>query len=32
MARKRFTTEQTVRLLREADVRLSDGEAIGTVC
>jgi putative transposase len=32
MARKRFTTEQIIGLLREAEVRLSQGHAIGTVC
>ena len=32
MARKRFTTEQIIGLLREAEVRLSRGQAIGTVC
>ncbi len=32
MALKRFTTEQIIGLLREADVRLSQGQAIGTVC
>ena len=31
MARKRFTTEQIIGLLREAEVRLSQGQAIGTV-
>ena len=30
MARKRFTTEQIIGLLREAEVRLSQGQAIGT--
>jgi transposase-like protein len=32
MARKRFTTEQIIGLLREAEVRLSQGQTIGTVC
>jgi putative transposase len=32
MARKRFTTEQIIGLLREAEVRLSQGQSIGTVC
>jgi transposase-like protein len=32
MARKRFTTEQIIGLLREAEVRLSQGQPIGTVC
>lgn len=30
MARKQFTTEQIIGLLREAEVRLSQGQAIGT--
>ena len=32
MARKRFTTEQIIGLLREAEVRLRQGQAIGTIC
>ena len=32
MARKRYTTEQIIGLLREAEVRLSQGQTIGTVC
>ena len=32
MARKRFTTEQIIGLLREAEVRLGQGQAIGTIC
>jgi hypothetical protein len=32
MARKRFTTERIIGLLREAEVRLSQGQAIDTVC
>jgi transposase-like protein len=32
MARKRFTTEQIIGLLREAEVLLSQGHPIGTVC
>jgi hypothetical protein len=32
MAPKRFTTEQIIGLLREAEVRLSQGQAIGMVC
>ena len=32
MARKRFTTEQIIGLLREAEVRLGQGQPIGTVC
>ena len=32
MARKRDTTEQIIGLLREAEVRLGQGQAIGTIC
>ena len=32
MARKRSTTEQIIGLLREAEVRLGQGQAIGTIC
>ncbi len=32
MARKRYTTEQIIGLLREAEVRLGQGQTIGTVC
>ena len=32
MARKRFTTGQIIGLLREAEVRLGQGQAIGTIC
>ena len=32
MARKRFTTEQIIGLLREAEDRLGQGQAIGTIC
>jgi transposase-like protein len=32
MARKRYTTEQIIGLLREAEVRIGQGEAIGTIC
>jgi len=32
MARKRYTTEQIISLLREAEVRLSRGETIGGIC
>ena len=32
MARKRYATEQIIGLLREAEVRLSQGQTIGTVC
>jgi transposase-like protein len=32
MARKRFTTEEIIGLLREAEVRLSQGQTIGSVC
>ena len=31
MARKRYTTEQIIGLLREAEVRLSQGQKIGTI-
>jgi transposase-like protein len=32
MARKRYTTERIIGLLREAEVRLSQGQKIGTIC
>jgi len=32
MARKRFTVEQIIGKLREAEVRLSQGETVGQVC
>lgn len=32
MSRKRYTPEQIIGMLREAEVRLSKGETIGTVC
>lgn len=32
MSRKRYTPEQIIGLLREAEVRLSQGEKIGTIC
>jgi putative transposase len=32
MARKRYTTEQIIGMLREAEVRLAQGETIGVVC
>lgn len=32
MARKRFTTEEIIGLLREAEIRLSQGQTIGSVC
>jgi putative transposase len=32
MARKRYTTEQIIGILREAEVRLSQGQTIGTIC
>ena len=32
MARKRYTTEQIIGLLREAEVRLGQAETIGTAC
>jgi transposase-like protein len=32
MARKRYTTEQIIGMLREAEVRLGRGETIGGIC
>jgi transposase-like protein len=32
MARKRFSTEQIIEMLREAEVRLSQGQTIGVIC
>lgn len=32
MSRKRYTAEQIIGLLREAEVRLSQGEKIGPIC
>jgi putative transposase len=32
MARKRYTTEQIIGLLLEAEVRLGQGQTIGTIC
>jgi transposase-like protein len=32
MARKIFTTEQIIGMLREAEVRLSQGQTIGLIC
>ena len=32
MARKDYTPEQTIGMLREAEVRLSQGERIGKIC
>ena len=32
MARKDYTPEQAIGMLREAEVRLSQGEKIGTIC
>jgi transposase-like protein len=32
MARKRYTTEQIIGHLREAEVRLAQGQAVGPVC
>jgi putative transposase len=32
MARKRYTTEQIISLLREAEVRLGRGKTIGGIC
>ena len=32
MSRKRYTPEQIIGMLREAEVRLSQGETIGAIC
>jgi len=32
MARKRYSTEQIIGMLREAEVKLSQGEAVGVIC
>jgi transposase-like protein len=32
MARKQFSTEQIIGMLREAEVRLSQGQTIGAIC
>lgn len=32
MARKRFTTEQMIGMLREAEVRVSQGEKVERIC
>ena len=32
MARKRFSTEQIIRMLREAEVELAKGQSVGAVC
>jgi len=32
MSRKRFTAEQIIGLLREADVKLSQGRQVGQTC
>jgi len=32
MARKRYTPEQIIGMLREAEVRLSQGDKIGAIC
>lgn len=32
MARKRFTTEQIIGMLRETEVRLGQGQSIGPIC
>jgi transposase-like protein len=32
MARKRYTPEQIIRKLREAEVELAKGQSVGTVC
>ena len=32
MSRKRYTPEQIIRMLREAEVALAQGEKVGTIC
>ena len=32
MSRKRYTAEQIIGMLREAEVRLSQGETVGVIC
>jgi putative transposase len=32
MAKKRYTAEQIIRMLREAEVELAKGETVGAVC
>ena len=32
MARKRFTTEHIIGMLREAEVRLAQGQTLGVIC
>lgn len=32
MGRKRFTAEQIIGLLREADVKISQGRSVGQIC
>jgi putative transposase len=32
MSRKRFTAEQIIGMLREAEVRLSQGESVKDIC
>ncbi len=32
MARKRYTTEQIIGVLREAELELSQGETVGVIC
>ena len=32
MSRKRYTPEQIIAKLREAEVRLSQGESVGVIC
>ena len=32
MARKRYTAEQIIRMLREAEVELAKGQKVGAVC
>lgn len=32
MARKRYTPEQIIAMLREVEVRLAQGEKVGAIC
>ena len=32
MSRKRYTPEQIIGMLREAEVRLSQGQSVGEIC
>ena len=32
MSRKRYTPEQIIGMLREAEVRLSQGQTVGEIC